>query len=557
MRVLIADDDPALRELCTLILKQAGHEVSAVQNGVEALAYLGENSVDLVLLDVVMPALDGISTLKLLREREALSELPIVLVSGRVNVEERLHGLHAGATDYITKPFEVNELVELIERLNVMPFEEQEHHREEVIATTSSSSTSHLSSHETHKTEDYFGVDVLRRSKQQEHFARLAEQTMAGRLPMAEMINQLLQIIISTPDVDRAGAFRIEDSHVMALAVSGRGVILHRHERFEIKRTDLLREVLNSSVHVAIDGEENGLESIVVNLGMDGSTATEIILPAGPCHLLIVQSENEVEFSPQEFSLMRACASLMAATVERERETQRVQDLLASLPDSTFVNSLAHELRTPLAAIIGFATLLKREATSPAADRVLGSARRMQQMIEDLLELDRISRGVAQTSPQSTDLEIEARHVIKTLNLQDHELVLDVEDAARVARVDPAHFDRIVEVLLSNIDRHTSPGTPAQMHIEKTPSGILISVEDQGPGIPDEQKEAIFSPFHERDLSGSAFPTGLSLSLVAEFAKMEGGKVWVEDNAGGGSVFCVLLGTPDAAMSRTSAESAG
>ena len=107
MQVLIAEDDPSSRELLRRFLESKGHTVIAAANGAEALEKFAEAQVDLVLLDVMMPKLDGWAVLKEIR---AESDVPVIMVTVKDATEDKVKGLELGADDYITKPFDLREL---------------------------------------------------------------------------------------------------------------------------------------------------------------------------------------------------------------------------------------------------------------------------------------------------------------------------------------------------------------------------------------------------------------------------------------------------------------
>src|SRR6266545_4550742 len=111
--------------------------------------------------------------------------------------------------------------------------------------------------------------------------------------------------------------------------------------------------------------------------------------------------------------------------------------------------------------------------------------------------------------------------------------------------VDAPKVERIVENLLANAARHTPPGTPVWVRVEPHDRGAVLVVEDAGPGVPAELREAIFQPFRQGPNPAAYAPgLGVGLTLVHRFAELHGGRAWVEDGPGHGASFRVLL--PDA-----------
>lgn len=112
MKILIAEDDPKSLALLVKFLEAKGHEIIGARDGREALEKFSKESPDLVLLDVMMPQLDGWSVLEEIRKR---GDTPVIMVTVRDSTEDKVHGFSVGADDYITKPFDLREVEARIE----------------------------------------------------------------------------------------------------------------------------------------------------------------------------------------------------------------------------------------------------------------------------------------------------------------------------------------------------------------------------------------------------------------------------------------------------------
>jgi DNA-binding response OmpR family regulator len=108
--VLIADDDPALRALLHHALEREGFDTVLAANGREVIARIAEYPIDVLVMDVVMPVLDGLQTLREIRTSHQFRSLPVILVTGSDAESDRLRGLEGGADDYLTKPIALKEL---------------------------------------------------------------------------------------------------------------------------------------------------------------------------------------------------------------------------------------------------------------------------------------------------------------------------------------------------------------------------------------------------------------------------------------------------------------
>jgi len=115
--ILVVDDQRDILELTSTVLAGAGYRVTTADSGAEALRALVRRSVDLVLLDINMPEMDGWETLRLIRADDALRDLPVVMFSVKGELRDKVQGMQEGALDYITKPFEVDTLLLRIRRV--------------------------------------------------------------------------------------------------------------------------------------------------------------------------------------------------------------------------------------------------------------------------------------------------------------------------------------------------------------------------------------------------------------------------------------------------------
>lgn len=109
MQILVVDDDQAVRDSLTRSLQYSGYEVSSASDGLEALAKLSALRPDAVVMDVMMPRLDGLETTRMLRSTG--NDVPILILTARDAVDDRVDGLDAGADDYMVKPFALDELL--------------------------------------------------------------------------------------------------------------------------------------------------------------------------------------------------------------------------------------------------------------------------------------------------------------------------------------------------------------------------------------------------------------------------------------------------------------
>jgi PAS domain S-box-containing protein len=240
-------------------------------------------------------------------------------------------------------------------------------------------------------------------------------------------------------------------------------------------------------------------------------------------------------------------AQQLAAALERERAAAQHLRAVDEMK-TTFLQAVSHDLRTPLTTILGVAVTLEHRAVGlPAADladllrRLSGNARKLDRLLRDLLDLDRLARGTLTPRRQLIDLGVLVRRVVDDAGVRhEHPVVVDTPPLRLAA--DAPKLERIIENLLVNAARHTPAGTVIWVRLRAHDHGVLLLVEDEGPGVPAELREQVFQPFHQgRSVADHVPGSGIGLALVAQFASLHGGRAWVQDRPGGGASFRVFL----------------
>jgi PAS domain S-box-containing protein len=229
---------------------------------------------------------------------------------------------------------------------------------------------------------------------------------------------------------------------------------------------------------------------------------------------------------------------------EERRSTSQLREV--DEMKNTFLQAVSHDLRTPLAAILGMALTLERDDVQldPAeakemAGRIAANARKLDRLVNDLLDLDRIGRGIIELDLQPVDIgALIWREVADSGIIAQRPVHIDSEPVTVL--VDEAMVERILENLLANTVRHTPKNTSVWVSVIPTEDGVVLTVEDDGPGIPESERGDIFEPFR-RGPEGVGSGVGVGLALVARFAELHGGRAWVEERKGGGASFRVSL----------------
>ncbi len=226
---------------------------------------------------------------------------------------------------------------------------------------------------------------------------------------------------------------------------------------------------------------------------------------------------------------------------------------------SDFVSTVSHELRTPLALIKGYAATLLRpdielehEMRQRFIQQIDEAANRLTRLIDNLLSVSRIEAGRLEVLPASLDLSRLASKVIQDLTgvAIAHQLVLQVTAPRPTAWADADKVEQILLNLLHNAVKFSPPGSVITLSIADGPADeatgrgyLLVSVQDQGRGVPPEHRDRIFERFYqvETGVARSASGTGLGLYICKNLVEAHGGRIWMEPAEGGGSIFRFTL----------------
>ena len=113
-KILVIDDEKDVLEVLRLVLSRSGYDVAASSSGMEGLAHAQSDRPDLILLDIMMQRMDGWEVLRALKSDTETRDIPVVILSARVEPKDKIRGLQEGAVDYVTKPFAVREILEKV-----------------------------------------------------------------------------------------------------------------------------------------------------------------------------------------------------------------------------------------------------------------------------------------------------------------------------------------------------------------------------------------------------------------------------------------------------------
>jgi two-component system sensor histidine kinase KdpD len=249
--------------------------------------------------------------------------------------------------------------------------------------------------------------------------------------------------------------------------------------------------------------------------------------------------------------LLPALASLLAVAREREtlaREALDAETLRRSDTVKTAViQAVSHDLRTPLAtmeqALDGLESGeldLTAEDREALLDTIRVEHSRLKRLVENLLDLSRLQAGVAATKPELWTVDELVAQAVEELGATERVRVTAAHELPPV-RVDAAQIQRVLVNLIENALRLSPPDEPVHVRVTATRKEVLIRVIDHGPGVPAEERERIFEPFHRVPGRRDEHGAGLGLAIAQGFAAANEGRLWLESREGQGASFVLAL----------------
>jgi PAS domain S-box-containing protein len=219
---------------------------------------------------------------------------------------------------------------------------------------------------------------------------------------------------------------------------------------------------------------------------------------------------------------------------------------------STFVSTVSHQLRAPLTSIYGFAeTLLRRDVLFGEDERrtflgyIASEARRLTSIVDTLLSVARLEAGDMQVELGPTDLRAVVSEAVTSVQesaaVNGHRFVLDLPEEPLAASADREKLGQILRNLLDNAVKFSPGGGTVTVEAHRRAGRVEVRIVDEGEGIPEAEREHIFSKFHRADHAGGYVGAGLGLFIARGLVTAMGGRIWVDSAEGGGSSFAFEL----------------
>ncbi|MBI3480500.1 MAG: sensor histidine kinase KdpD [Nitrosomonadales bacterium] len=275
--------------------------------------------------------------------------------------------------------------------------------------------------------------------------------------------------------------------------------------------------------------------------GMRGVLA---LLPLNPARIALPEQQRLLETFTSQIALalerVRLAAEAQSAQIKMETEQLR----------NALLSAISHDLRTPLAAIVGASSSLVRDgdrldrhARNELGQTIYDEAIRMSGLANNLLDMARLEAGAVVLNRQWQPLEEVVGGALAglTARMVNHPVTVKLSHDLPLVEIDSLLIERVFANLLENAVKYTPPGTPIEISAATGQDELVVTVSDKGAGIPAGEEQRIFEKFHRVDSEGNQGGAGLGLTICQSIVEAHGGRIWADNLSSGGAAFHFAL----------------
>lgn len=267
--------------------------------------------------------------------------------------------------------------------------------------------------------------------------------------------------------------------------------------------------------------------------------------------LALVPAESALVFLPEQRRLLDACVSQVAQSLERLHFVEIAQEALVAMSSERLRNgvlsAVSHDLRTPLTTLSGLAGLLAdnhlgSEERRELVQAIQGEVGRMTQQVGNLLEMARLQSGVQLKREWQLLDEVVGSALAATDHvLQAHHVELALAPYLPMLHIDAVLIERVLVNLLENAAKYTPAGSTVTLSARRQADAVVVSVSDNGPGLPAGKAERLFEKFARGQVESSTPGVGLGLAICRTIVEAHGGQLSAHQREPQGAEFCFTL----------------
>ena len=543
-RLLLVDDEENVLQIFADLFADREYEVITARTGEEAVARLKEGPPpDLLLTDINLPGVDGLEVVA--AAKAADPETVVIVITGYASTSTAIDALRHGASDYITKPFDLwnvdqvvargiqarrlrKENLRLLDHLTRANVELQRH--EEIL------------------------LDRVRAATSQMSTLYEIGQQITKSLSLEHTLDLIVQKAASLTHARLGLLFMHQESADAFMGSVGFGIAPEVVQALSVREGDGLNgNVIKTGKAEIRHGLTGGNREPLVGLGVASALVVPLEANGRLIGLLDVLDKSNGTFTKDDLGLLELFASQAAIAITNAQLYSRAREL--DRMKSEFVAVVSHELRTPLTAMKGSLELLADDQMFDINDVqknflhiCQSSVERLILLINDILDFSKIEASRLQLNIETgVELKPLIESIVENLRglagKKKIELVAELAAPLPALTLDPVRVSQVLTNLIGNGVKFSGEETrltvAAVLHGEE----ILVTVADQGPGMTRDEMAKLFQKFQQGDASHTRKQggTGLGLFISRGIVESHGGRIWVESEKGHGSKFCFTL----------------
>jgi len=545
-RILVVDDEPTVVDVFNEFLAAQGYEVTVVSNGEDAVRVIPSLRPDIILTDINLPGLSGLEVMRHARAHDP--EVAVIVVTGYASAATAIDALRQGAYDYVTKPFDLDEVHQIVERgianrrLKAINRQLVEELREK--------------------------NDILERHEQElRERVALATRQMTTLYELGNEISANLEL---EPRLQLVASRSAELTLAPGAVVYLRPQDLNEFKPVAVHGFDWSVREVNAGNVIPPDGvlapAAQHQQSVRLAPTPDADSIAVPGLPGVRCRTLLalpLVSEGQTigvlavcdkseGFSAEDESFLALFASQAAIAIRNSQLYEHTKSL--DRLKSEFVAVVSHEIRTPLTSVKGAVELLSDPAyfqNSEQQKKLLSIAHangdRLLVLINDILDFSKLESSSLPMSLERQRLEpvVEqaAQHMRTLLEERGIQLSVELPSDLPDLHMDAGRVSQVITNLLSNAIKFSPHGGAIHVGAAVGEGAVRVSVRDHGEGIAPENLPKLFRKFSQVDTAPTRRYGGAGLGLVIckGIVEQHGGRIWVESTPGEGSTFYFTL----------------
>jgi signal transduction histidine kinase/DNA-binding response OmpR family regulator len=524
--VLVIDDEPTNLNVLIDCLEGVNFEIFAAEDGESALEMLDYIDPDIILLDVMMPGMNGFETCRRLKENPQTKDIPVIFMTALSDTADKVQGFAAGAVDYVIKPIRY----------------------EEVLARISTHLTIRNLQLELQRANDELEERVADRTRRLKLIATLSRQ-LNELLDLEQLLKNLADQLKKSLGYQCVTIYLLEEESGDLVLTKGCG----QHLAAPIARYSIGQGLVGqtaqtrqpSQSHRGAETANSGWTQLAVPLSKGGQLLG----------VLEVQSTSPDPFSPEDVSMLAAIADQASIAIDNARLLAEREETITQLEEldeakTEFMNMISHELRTPMSVMLGFSELLlanlRGELPEPVRDDVQvvhKTGKHLLELINQVIYITEIEAGGLKLAPTPLEAHIVIHDVIANtqalMKERALELVLDMPAGLPPILADQSRLHQILVSLVKNAIKFSDDGGTVTLRANVTGNAVRFAVIDTGVGISPDKQQVIFEPFKQVDMSARREygGIGLGLTLCKGLVELHGGEIGVTSTEGSGAEF--------------------